>query len=186
MANMQTLRPAAMRALCLLLAIQLGDGLVVRPAVSCSVARSSPRAAPPALFFAKWLEELDHFVDDAVGRRLGNGAAFYGKRRSGFYGEDDTQRKSDPRVADAEEDFSGPSGGSFFLISEVSVCFSLTSGSNAASHAAQSRLSQTLTMCAESRSAGERREGPADGLPDAQGGARPEGQARGGEVAEHP
>ena len=131
-----------MRELCLLLAIQMGNGLVVRPAVSCSVARSSPRAAPPALFFAKWLEELDHFVDDAVGRRLGNGAAFYGKRRSGFYGEDDTQRKSDPRVADAEEDFSGPSGGSFFLISEVSA------------HAFLSRAARTppltpLERCAE-------------------------------------
>ena len=142
MANMQTLRPTAMRALCLLLAIQMGHGLVVRPAVSCSVARSSPRAAPPALFFAKWLEELDHFVDDAVGRRLGNGAAFYGKRRSGFYGEDDTQRKSDPRVADAEEDFSGPSGGSFFLISEVSVHASLT-------RAARTLLERRLSRCSE-------------------------------------
>ena len=117
--RMATRPSAVMRLLCVLLALQRGDALVARPAGRVSVARRSLRAAPPALFFAKWLEELDHFVDDAVGRRLGNGAAFYGKRRSGFYGEDDANRKRDPRAADATEDFAGPSGGSFFLLSEV-------------------------------------------------------------------
>ncbi len=39
--------------------------------------------------FVRFFEELDAFVDDASARRLGNGSAFYGKRKSKFYGEDD-------------------------------------------------------------------------------------------------
>ena len=61
---------------------------------------------------------MDNFADDAMGRRLGNGAKFYGKRRSSFYGEEDELRKKEPSVYDAEEDYSGPQGGSFFLLSE--------------------------------------------------------------------
>jgi len=38
-----------------------------------------------------WLQ-LDNFADDAAMRRLGNGAKFYGKRRSSFYGKDDADR----------------------------------------------------------------------------------------------
>ena len=34
-------------------------------------------------------------MDDATSRRLGNGAAFYGKRKSSFYGENDVNRKTD-------------------------------------------------------------------------------------------
>ena len=64
------------------------------------------------------MQGVDDFIDDATTRRLGNGAKFYGKRRSNFYGEGDAQRKKNPRVADREEDYSGPSGGSFFLLSE--------------------------------------------------------------------
>ena len=45
--------------------------------------------------------------DDAAGRRLGNGAKFYGKRRSSFYGEEDANRKTDPDAFDAEEDWRG-------------------------------------------------------------------------------
>ena len=42
--------------------------------------------------FKDFFEEVDDFVDDAFGRRLGNGAAFYGKRKSKFYGENDINR----------------------------------------------------------------------------------------------
>jgi hypothetical protein len=43
--------------------------------------------------FKNFFVELDKFVDDATARRLGNGSAFYGKRKSSFYGEDDTNKK---------------------------------------------------------------------------------------------
>ena len=49
---------------------------------------------------------------------VGNGAKFYGKRKSSFYGDDDQQRKSDPSKSDSEEDYSGPMGGSFFVLSK--------------------------------------------------------------------
>ena len=48
-----------------------------------------------------------------MGRRLGNGASFYGKRKSSFYGEDDSNRKADPDVFSEEEDWRGPGGGSY-------------------------------------------------------------------------
>jgi hypothetical protein len=51
-------------------------------------------------------EELDAFVDDATSRRLGAGAAFYGKRKSKFYGEKDIGRKSDKNVADPTGEYS--------------------------------------------------------------------------------
>ena len=38
-------------------------------------------------FFKGIGEEIDAFADDAVNRRLGSGAQFYGKRKSAFYGE---------------------------------------------------------------------------------------------------
>jgi len=46
-------------------------------------------------FFANFFDELDAFVDDATSRRLGAGAQYYGKRKSGFYGKDDSNRKMD-------------------------------------------------------------------------------------------
>lgn len=46
-------------------------------------------------FFANFFEELDNFIDDATSRRLGAGQAFYGKRKSSFYGADDTGKKRD-------------------------------------------------------------------------------------------
>lgn len=46
-------------------------------------------------FFANFFEELDAFVDDATSRRLGNGAQYYGKRKSSFYGKDDANKKRD-------------------------------------------------------------------------------------------
>ena len=48
----------------------------------------------------EFFEELDAFVDDATARRLGNGSKFYGKRKSNFYGENDSGRKKDRKVAD--------------------------------------------------------------------------------------
>ena len=44
--------------------------------------------------------ELDAFMDDATSRRLGAGAQFYGKRKSGFYGSDDKGRKKDRSMPD--------------------------------------------------------------------------------------
>ena len=46
-------------------------------------------------FFANFFEELDAFVDDATSRRLGNGAQYYGKRKSSFYGQNDSNKKRD-------------------------------------------------------------------------------------------
>ena len=57
-------------------------------------------------------------MDDAANRRLGNGAKFYGKRKSSFYGEDDEYRKADPNAFNREEDYSGPLGGSYFTLSK--------------------------------------------------------------------
>ena len=50
----------------------------------------------------------DAFVDDATNRRLGNGAAFYGKRKSAFYGEQDFMKKEDKDMPDPTEDYQGP------------------------------------------------------------------------------
>jgi hypothetical protein len=48
---------------------------------------------------SNFFEELDTFIDDASARRLGN-AAFYGKRKSEFYCEDDKNKKQDKDMAD--------------------------------------------------------------------------------------
>ena len=53
----------------------------------------------------QFFEELDAFVDDATSRRLGAGAAFYGKRKSNFYGEDDKGKKKDKSVPDPTGEF---------------------------------------------------------------------------------
>ena len=58
--------------------------------------------------------ELDAFVDDATNRRLGGGAAFYGKRKSSFYGEEDIGKKSNKNVADPLEDYQGPAKSGYF------------------------------------------------------------------------
>lgn len=65
--------------------------------------------APISNFF----EELDNFVDDATSRRLGAGQAFYGKRKSSFYGEDDANKKR-TKGFDPEEDYQGPSSSGYF------------------------------------------------------------------------
>ena len=65
-------------------------------------------------FFKNLGQAVDDFVDDAMDRKLGNGASFYGKRKSGFYGDEDSMKKEDPRVARADEDYQGPSGAGYF------------------------------------------------------------------------
>ena len=54
-----------------------------------------------------FFNELDAFVDDATSRRLGSGSAFYGKRKSSFYGKSDKNRKSDRDMPDPTEDYQG-------------------------------------------------------------------------------
>mmetsp|Transcript_26571 Transcript_26571/g.56525 ORF Transcript_26571/g.56525 Transcript_26571/m.56525 type:complete len:153 (-) Transcript_26571:266-724(-) len=65
-------------------------------------------------FFANFFEELDAFVDDATSRRLGAGAQYYGKRKSSFYGKEDSNRKRDRDILDPTEDYRGPSNAGYF------------------------------------------------------------------------
>ena len=64
-------------------------------------------------FFTNMFEELDAFMDDATARRLGNGAAYYGKRKSSFYGSEDKMKKSDRDISDSEEDYMINAGGNY-------------------------------------------------------------------------
>ena len=59
--------------------------------------------------------QVDNFIDDATTRKLGNGAAFYGKRKSSFYGENDEMKKKDARRADPTEDYQGPTNSGYFV-----------------------------------------------------------------------
>mmetsp|Transcript_33414 Transcript_33414/g.38029 ORF Transcript_33414/g.38029 Transcript_33414/m.38029 type:complete len:147 (+) Transcript_33414:60-500(+) len=59
-------------------------------------------------------QELDAFVDDATSRRLGAGSAFYGKRKSSFYGNDDKMKKRNRRKFDPTEDYRGPNQAGYF------------------------------------------------------------------------
>lgn len=63
---------------------------------------------------SNFFQELDAFMDDASARRLGNGAAFYGKRKSNFYGEKDKNKKKDRTVSDPTEDYRGPAQAGYF------------------------------------------------------------------------
>ena len=78
-------------------------------------AKSKKNAAPlggfdPLAALKRFGQGLDDFVDDAMDRKLGNGAEFYGKRKSNFYGADDPM-KSDGRGGDQ---YKGPVGGGYF------------------------------------------------------------------------
>ena len=64
-------------------------------------------------FFTNMFEELDAFMDDATARRLGHGAAYYGKRKSSFYGAEDKMKKSDRDISDSEEDYMINAGGNY-------------------------------------------------------------------------
>lgn len=61
-----------------------------------------------------FFKDLDDFMDDASARRLGNGAAFYGKRKSKFYGKDDKNRKENSNIANPIEDYQAPNTGGYF------------------------------------------------------------------------
>mmetsp|Transcript_10746 Transcript_10746/g.16394 ORF Transcript_10746/g.16394 Transcript_10746/m.16394 type:complete len:157 (+) Transcript_10746:39-509(+) len=63
---------------------------------------------------SNFFEELDAFVDDATNRRLGNGAQYYGKRKSSFYGKDDASKKKNKAVPDPTEDYQGPLKAGYF------------------------------------------------------------------------
>jgi len=80
---------------------------------------ASPLAmAPPEKkkgnIFTAFKEEMDSFVDDAINRRLGAGAQYYGKRKSSFYGAGDKGKKKDRNVFDNEEDYRGPANAGYF------------------------------------------------------------------------
>lgn len=68
--------------------------------------RMSENDEPKGNFITNFFQELDNFVDDATSRRLGAGQAFYGKRKSSFYGKDDSGKKKNPNKFD-------PTGKSF-------------------------------------------------------------------------
>jgi hypothetical protein len=61
-----------------------------------------------------FFSELDAFMDDASARRLGAGAAFYGKRKSNFYGTNDKNKKSNKNIPDPMEDYQGPTSTGLF------------------------------------------------------------------------
>jgi len=100
----------------LLAALLLASLDKVHGFVSQSSSRHSTAvfAEPKKGFFANFFEELDAFVDDATSRRLGAGAAFYGKRKSNFYGENDKGRKQDRDMPDPTEDYQAPAQGGYF------------------------------------------------------------------------
>jgi hypothetical protein len=74
----------------------------------------SPKSNNIGSFVQNWFQELDAFIDDATSRRLGSGSAFYGKRKSNFYGTSDKNRKNDPQQPDPLEDYQGPSQSGYF------------------------------------------------------------------------
>lgn len=102
----------------LFIAYRHSHALLVSGATRPLSARARTRSDVTMGFLQDFLRELDNFVDDATMRRLGNGSKFYGRRKSTFYGVDDPERKRDPQQADAEEDYRGPAGGSYFVLSK--------------------------------------------------------------------
>ena len=65
---------------------------------------------PPPNFFDKLKAETVAFVSDAMNRRMGNGASFYGKRKSSFYGNDDEMKAQ----GKGDGDYKGAVGGGYF------------------------------------------------------------------------
>ena len=45
---------------------------------------------------------------------MGNGAQYYGKRKSSFYGKDDSNKKKDSSVFDPTEDYFAANGAGYF------------------------------------------------------------------------
>lgn len=92
----------------------IGAASAFVPSVKNSAVETRLHAGEKKGFLGKFFEELDSFVDDATNRRLGNGAAFYGKRKSAFYGEEDFMKKNDNDVKDPLEDYNAPKKGGYF------------------------------------------------------------------------
>lgn len=97
----------------LVLAAFTVNGFVPQPSSNTRQNCSSNLCAGKG-FFADFFEELDAFVDDATSRRLGAGSAFYGKRKSNFYGKNDKGRKQDRNTPDPMEDYQAPAQGGYF------------------------------------------------------------------------
>ncbi len=91
-------------------------GVNARPSLSHTFMSGDDEPKKGGFFGAigNFFDELDAFVDDATSRRLGGGAAFYGKRKSSFYGESDAAKKSKKDVADPSEDYRGPANAGYF------------------------------------------------------------------------
>lgn len=94
------------------LAVMAGSATAFSPVPAGNLGRPSTALSEQkegGLFGAigGFFEELDAFVDDATSRRLGAGSAFYGKRKSGFYGKEDKGKKSDRNMPDPTEDYQG-------------------------------------------------------------------------------
>jgi hypothetical protein len=97
---------------------------ILRPTPAGSSPRSSPlfgsgsdddeEPSGPFSFLSKAFAELDNFVDDATARRLGNGAQYYGKRKSSFYGKDDSMKKTSKKPSPLE-DYQGPTNTGYFV-----------------------------------------------------------------------
>ena len=110
---------AVVTTLCLMI---VSDAFVIYPTAPRTASRQlaaekdGKEGGGGGLFqgISNFFQEIDNFMDDASARRLGNGAAFYGKRKSKFYGEQDKNRKSDPGQADPTEDFQAPMTGGYF------------------------------------------------------------------------
>mmetsp|Transcript_33973 Transcript_33973/g.69459 ORF Transcript_33973/g.69459 Transcript_33973/m.69459 type:complete len:138 (+) Transcript_33973:56-469(+) len=88
--------------------------VLLRPRTS-DVPRQIVVNADGGNFFEKLMQDVDNFIDDASSRRLGNGASFYGKRKSSFYGEEDSMKKKDSRREDSSEDYQGPTNSGYFV-----------------------------------------------------------------------
>jgi len=111
-------------------ALILAAALLLSTADGFATAPSTGKRASTQLFAEKekksgifgaisnFFEELDAFVDDATARRLGNGAAYYGKRKSSFYGSEDSMKKTDRNIADSSEDYMVKSAGNYKWIKD--------------------------------------------------------------------
>jgi hypothetical protein len=92
---------------------------VIRPVVYSNrrvriVPHPVPASPSPHVFLPCSLSWCQRQNPTNRARRLGNGAAFYGKRRSNFYGSQDKNKKQDKTVFDPTEDYQGPSTSGFF------------------------------------------------------------------------
>ncbi|KAJ8609820.1 hypothetical protein CTAYLR_008118 [Chrysophaeum taylorii] len=98
----------------LLVLLGLALGFVVPPPLLVPHRQVACNAeGGPLGFFKKMSQEIDNMVDDAMMKKLGNGDAFYGKRKSNFYGANDKGKRQGP---DDNAEYNGPKGGSYFKL----------------------------------------------------------------------